>query len=399
MDAGAPEDRARDATQRYRLERVRAQVGVAGCHAILLYDPVNIRYATDTTNMSVWTMHNPARYVVVFAEGSTLLWEFHNCAHLHHGNPILDEIREAVDWSHFAAGYRATERARTWAKEIAAELSVRCGKAPILAVDRVAPLGVALLEGAGIELRDGQSVMEEARRIKSEDELELMRRAMRVCEAGVRRMRDELRPGMTEQELLGWLHYENVQNGGEWIETRLLASGPRTNPWMQEACGRVMRTGELVGFDTDLIGPGGYCADISRTWIVGDAEPTRYQRDLYRYAFEQIEVNADLIRPGVGYREISERAWPIPPRFRANRYAFLMHGVGLGDEYPGIPHWGEDWNRSGTDGLIEENMVISVESYIGEVGGAQGVKLEQQYRVGNGGAEPMCDGFWNDDWL
>ena len=388
-----------DAARRYRAQRVREQLAVAGCDAMLLYDPVNIRYATDTRNMPLWTMHNPARYVLVVAEGPTLLWEFHNCAHLHEGNPLVDEIRDAVNWSYFAAGCRAGERAKIWADELGAELRRQVGDRPVLAVDSVGMQGLAALAAAGIELREGESCMEQARKIKSGEEIELMRRAMRVCEAGVQRMRDELRPGITEQELWSWLHYENIRNGGEWIETRLLASGPRTNPWMREAGGRVMRAGELIGFDTDLIGPNGYCADISRTWIVGDAEPTPYQRDLYRYAFEQIQTNAELLKPGISHRELSERAWPIPARFHANRYSFLMHGVGFGDEYPGIPHWGGDWDKSGADGLIEANMVISVESYIGEVGGEEGVKLEQQYCVGNDGATPMCGRFWNEHWL
>lgn len=392
-------DLVHEAACRHRLRRVREQLTAAGCHAILLYDPINIRYATDTTNMPVWTMHNPVRYALVFAEGPSLLWEFHNCAHLHDGNPLVDEIRDAVDWTYLTAGHRAEERAKVWAGELDVELRLHSGHRPVLAIDRVGLQGLALLQAAGIHLREGEGLMEQARKVKSAAEVELMRRAMRVCEAGVQRMRDELRPGITEQELWSWLHFENVRNGGEWIETRLLASGPRTNPWMRPASERILREGELIGFDTDLIGCHGYCADISRTWIVGDAVPTPYQRDLYCYAFEQIQANAALIRPGVSYREISERAWPIPPRFRANRYAYLMHGVGLGDEHPGIPHWGEDWNRCGNDGLIEANIVLSVESYIGEVGGSEGVKLEQQYHVGDEGAAPMCDRFWNDDWL
>ena len=131
--------------------------------------------------MQVWTMHNAARYALVFAEGPTLLWEFHNCAHLHDGNPHVDEIREAVNWSYFACGSRAGERAAVWADELAAELRRRCGKAPVLAVDTAGRQGLALLKPAGIELREGESCMEDARKIKSGEELELMRRAMRAC--------------------------------------------------------------------------------------------------------------------------------------------------------------------------------------------------------------------------
>ena len=62
----------------YRLQRVRDQLTRAGCDAILLYDPVNIRYATDTSNMQIWTMHNSARYCLVPAQGKATLFDFVN---------------------------------------------------------------------------------------------------------------------------------------------------------------------------------------------------------------------------------------------------------------------------------------------------------------------------------
>ena len=74
---------------------------------------------------------------------------------------------------------------------------------------------------------------------------------------------------MTEEELWSYLHKTNIENGGEWIETRLLSSGPRTNPWFQECSNRIIQKGDLVAFDTDMVGPYGYCADISRTFVEG----------------------------------------------------------------------------------------------------------------------------------
>ena len=78
-------------------------------------------------------------------------------------------------------------------------------------------------------------------------------------------MQAALAPGVTEIELWSHLHAGNIKRGGEWIETRLLTSGARTNPWLQECGSRQIQAGDLVAFDTDLIGPYGYCADISRT--------------------------------------------------------------------------------------------------------------------------------------
>ncbi|ANG65025.1 peptidase M24 [Marinobacterium aestuarii] len=387
------------AARRYRLQRVREQLLANDCTAMLLYDPVNIRYATDSSNMQVWTLHNYARYALVFAQGPVILWEFHNCEHLLAGNELIDEIRPALNWSYFGAGSRMGEKAALWAAEIADLVRHYGGKGARLAVDKAEFEGLELLQRLDLKVVEGHSLMEEARRIKSADELALMRWTINVCEQGIARMHDELRPGMTENELWAWLHYENIRNGGEWIETRLLASGPRTNPWMQESSDRVMQAGEIVSFDTDLIGPYGYCADISRAWTVGHVTPTDEQRRLYSLAHEQIHTNMGLIRAGLSYRDFTHRAWPIPAEFHHNRYCCLIHGVGLADEFPAVAHAGQDWDSSGYDGLFEENMVVCVESYIGAKGGAEGIKLEQQVLITANGCEPLSGYPWQDDWL
>ena len=58
-------------------------------------------------------------------------------------------------------------------------------------------------------------------------------------------------PGMTERDVWAMLHAGNIRRGGEWIETQILSSGPRTNPWMQEASARVIQAGEMLAYDTD----------------------------------------------------------------------------------------------------------------------------------------------------
>ncbi|MEW9838409.1 M24 family metallopeptidase, partial [Mesorhizobium marinum] len=127
-------------------------------------------------------------------------------------------------------------------------------------------------------------VMESARLIKSPDEMLAMRRAIVACEAAMGEMEAALRPGISENELWAELHHGNIARSGEWIETRLLSSGPRTNPWFQECSSRKIEAGDLVAFDTDLIGPYGFCADLSRTWLCGDGQASNEQRDLFRIA-------------------------------------------------------------------------------------------------------------------
>jgi Xaa-Pro dipeptidase len=59
--------------------------------------------------------------------------------------------------------------------------------------------------------------------------------------------------------------------------------------------------------------------------------------------------------------------------------------VGLCDEYPAI-YYPEERAGSGYDGQFEANMTLCIESYIGEDGGPDGIRLEQQYLIGGSGA-------------
>ncbi|SIT38423.1 Peptidase M24 [Paraburkholderia ribeironis] len=382
----------------YRLARVQQQLLRHKVPAILLYDPVNIRYATDTSNMQVWAGRNPSRYVMIFADGRVVAWEFHSCEHVWDGLDLHVELRSAVSWTFFNAGHAAESRAEVWGAEVVDVFRKHAPNDCRLAVDRLDPMGAAYLQKNGLTLLDGQVLMEEARAIKSAGELVLIGESLRTCEKGIERMQRELRPGITEQDLWANLHFENIRHGGEWIETRLLASGDRTNPWMHECSARTLQAGELLAFDTDMVGPNGYCSDISRTWLVGGGRPSDEQRRLYETAYKQVHFNMDLLRPGMTFREFSDKAWKIPEQFLKNRYCCLAHGIGMVDEYPSIAHQ-VDWDSAGYDGQFETGMTLCVESYIGADGGTQGVKLEQQVVLTEHGCVPLTACSFETDWL
>ncbi len=338
--------------RQYPLSRFQAELKRRDYAGAVLYDPVNIRYATGSRNMAVWTLHNAARYLFVPAEGKTVLFDFHGCGHLSDGLETIGEVR------------------------------------PGIAFDRIDPPGLRALEALGYEILDAQEPAEIARSIKSPDEIQCMLHSIAVCEAGMARMREELKPGMSEQELWSSLNDTNNRMGGEWIECRLLASGGRTNPWFKEASEKIIRPGDIVSFDTDLIGPFGYCADLSRSYLCGPSRATEEQKRLYGLALEQIHFNIDLVKPGLSLKEFSEKAWRIPNVYAANRYSCVAHGVGLCDEWPKVAH-SVDYPGSGYDGVLEPNMTICVESYMGAEGGTEGIKLEQQVLVTETGAEVM----------
>ncbi len=368
----------------YRLSRVRKELEKNNLEACILFDPVNVRYALDTVNMSVYNMHNLTRYCFVPVSGPTILYEYFNCENLSSHLNLIDEIRPAITWDYFSNGSQASNELKKWINEIK-DLSKSYFKSKKIAVDVLNGPAVSALNKEGIEVVDAKLILEQARVIKSPDELICMKAAIEVAEIGVSKMRSELKPGMTEDELWSILHKTNIENGGEWIDCRILSSGQRTNPWMQESSNKVIQQGEIVAFDTDMVGPYGYCADISRAFVVGHRFNDN-QKKLYHMALDQINHNSRLIKDGVSFQEFTEKSWILPEDYYPNRYSVMVHGIGMCDEWPAIRYPTDGGERGGT---FVKNMTITVESYIGKVGGKEGVKLEQQYLIGENGLELM----------
>ncbi|MBM3599492.1 MAG: aminopeptidase P family protein [Alphaproteobacteria bacterium] len=376
------------ALRAYRLGRLRAELARRDYAGALLSDPINIRYATGSRNMAVWTLHAPGRYAFVATDGPVVLFEFTSSRHLSDGLETLTDIRPSTPWFYFLAGPRSAEKAGLWAEEVASLVERHGGGNRRLAIDRCEPMGSARLVARGIELFDAQEAIELAGAIKSTEEIAALQLSMDVCDIAIDRIRQEIRPGLTENQLWAVLHDTNIAHDGEWVECRLLSSGPRTNPWFQECGNRVIKAGELVSFDTDMVGPCGYLADISRSYVCPGRPPSDEQRRLYGLAQSQVLHNMALLKPGLGFREFSERCWPVPEEYVPNRYMMMVHGVGLVDEYPSLAYV-EDFPAWGYDGRFEENMVVSVESYIGARGGREGIKLEQQVLITAKGAVPF----------
>ncbi|MEB6592624.1 MULTISPECIES: dimethylsulfonioproprionate lyase DddP [Pseudomonas] len=382
----------------YRLQRIREQLVARDLGGILLFDPLNIRYATDTTNMQLWTTHNPARACFVAASGHVVLWDFHGCDHLSAHLPLVSELRSGASFFYFETGDRTDEHAARFCAQVDELLRTHAGNNRRLAVDRIEVAGLRALDALGVQVHNGQEVTEFARLIKGPDEILAMRCAVAACEASVDEMRQAMRAGATENDVWAALHSGNIRRGGEWIETRILSSGPRTNPWFQECGPRVLSAGDLLSFDTDLVGVYGFCVDMSRSWICGDLEPTAEQKRLYRIAHEHIHVNAEMVKPGVRFTELSRNGHRLPESCRAQRYGVMFHGVGLCDEYPSI-RYPEDLEAYGYEGELQPGMALCVEAYVGEVGGRDGIKLENQLLVTEDGYELLTHYPFEDSFL
>lgn len=384
----SPEDEGIDlvAVRAWRQGRVRGEMARRGIDAVILTDPVNIRYATGARNMQVFSMRNaPSRYLLMTSD-RTILFEFTGALHLSEGLETIDDVRPAVTASFVAAGPHIAARERDWAREMSSVLRGLVGTRPKVGIERMNGGTVLALADKGIRLVDAQEPLEMARAIKSAEEMKCVHASLRATERGVAALRDAIRPGLTEAALWSVLHRSIIAQNGDYIETRLLNSGARTNPWFQETGDKTIGVNELIALDTDVVGCHGYYSDFSRTFHSGPGRPTRAQRALYRLAHDQVQHNIDILRPGMSFRDYADAAWDIPERYHANRYYLSAHGCGMTGEYPYLYHRG-DFPDAGYDGEILPGMTLCVESFIGEEHRGEGVKLEQQVLITETGVE------------
>ena len=365
-----------------RLERLQRMMRAHDMPVAMFYNPANIRYATGTEVMGVWTGTTFARYCLVPAEGEPVLFEYANSMHV--SQKILSDVRPAQGWQF--RGVEGLEPARRWAASVAdtiAELGVAGER---LAVDRLDGFGFMALADAGIEVSDASPATVDAREVKTPEEIQIMTMNGAIGDAMLADFEAAIRPGIRELELMAVVNETLYRYHGEFMFTRLIASGPNTNPWMSEAHDKIVQPGDLVGIDTDANAYEGYVVDISRTFLCGDnAHPG--QKEAYRIAYDCVNGMRELLKPGMSFTEFAEQAPRLPEGYLAGRYGGMAHQAGLEDEGPGIPYPDTVKAEGGiVNREIRENMVFCLECYAGKDGAPYGVKLEDEVLVTKDGA-------------
>ena len=152
----------------------------------------------------------------------------------------------------------------------------------------------------------------------------------------------------------------------------------------------MIEQGDLVAFDTDLVGPHGYETDISRTYLCGDTKPVGDQRRIYSMANDFLRGALTYFCPGASFEEIGQRVRTEIPRNFETMYPLIAHGVGRTLEYPVIL-----WDRNHA-GELQENMVMSVEVYVSTADADEGVKLEEEILITSRGYETLSSAPYDD---
>lgn len=363
-----------------RQRHLTATMRTMGVSAILTPDPINIMYSTGSRNMTVWGLMGPSRFVLHFVDGPTILFEFNLGEHLSEGLPTISEIRTSTGITAKKTPHYVANNAR-FADEIVDILRRVQGTEHLeLAVELVDFTFTDELRARGVTLRDATPVFQYSRMIKQPLELEVMRYAVSQVELATAELERSIRPGATENEVWSEFHRGLIARDGEFVSTRLFQSGVRTFPYFQESSNATMQSGDLVCFDTDALGVMNYAVDFSRTFLCGDVDATDTQRRLYGIAREQLEHNAANLRAGRSFEDFARHAYDVPERHRDYGYYVLAHGLGMAGEHPNVPRVDPDGSYD-FPGEIRENMVLCIESYVGDPDSHQGVKLEDQFLV------------------
>ena len=375
--------------RRERLQRLQAEMASADLGGMILFDPINVRYAIGVRANEIAGLYAKFGYLaVVPREGNPILFWATALE-----PPVIDGDAEPRDLRYlefWETGPNAMEASRKWTRMMKGALTEIGVQSERIGLDRTDPLDLSTLESEGVVAADAIGPLSMARAVKAQDEIALVRQACAIADVALWEVQQAIRPGITENELFAILTHTNLRYHGERMDCKLLAAGGNTNPWLNRtASARMVRPGDLVTMDTDMAGPLGYFADnISRSYLCGDGRPNEEQMEAYKLAHDFLHRSIPLHTAGASFQEVAENTPPVPDIYKANRYPAIAHGVGMSDEWPVV--FFPDFSGTGLGnypGKLKENMVICVEASFGREGGREQVKLEEQLLIIAGGPE------------
>jgi Xaa-Pro aminopeptidase len=372
--------------RQHRLDRAMAALEDSDLGALLVFDNNNIRYLTGVA-IGEWTRDKLCRYAIYTRTGELFLWDFGSAA-VHH--------RLYCPWlkpEHCIASYSSMRGAvppdaqivRRCVAEIAGVLGdAGVGRQPV-GVDFAEIPVLFELQRQGIEVRDGQQVMLDARQVKSRDEITLLATAAAMVDGVYQDITEALKPGVRENEIVALASKRLYDMGSDDVESINAVSGERCNPHPHNFSDRMIRPGEQAFFDI-MHAYNGYRTCYYRTFSVGSA--SQPQRDAYQQAREWMDGAIALIRPGVSTDQVA-RLWPTAQDIGLadEKTAFGLqfgHGLGLAlHERPIISRL----TSLEAPMEIQQGMVFALETYCPASDGVSAARIEEEVVVTADGVE------------
>jgi Xaa-Pro dipeptidase len=361
----------------YRLARTRAALAHSGLGALLCFDQHNIRYITSTV-IGEWARDKLTRYSLLTGNGDPYLWDFGSAARHHRLHaPWLhhDHCRAGLLGLRGATGADLT-LFRDAAKEIKAILDAEGVADMPLGLDVVEPPMLFELQKLGIEVRDGQQTLLQAREVKNIDELTLLNMAAAMVDGVYQDIAEALKPGIRENDIVALATKRLYEMGSDNVEAINAISGERCSPHPHNFTDRLIRPGDQAFFDV-IQSFMGYRTCYYRTFSVGRATPA--QRTAYGKAREWMDRTIALLKPGIATDTIA-RSLPTAGDigFASEMDAFglnFCHGLGLGlHERPLISRL----NSLKEPIELKAGMVFAVETYCPASDGVSAARIEEE---------------------
>ncbi|MGZ4333310.1 MAG: M24 family metallopeptidase [Gaiellaceae bacterium] len=366
-----------------RLSRAKEHLKRSDLGALLLFDMANIRYVT-ATHIGTWAMDKLIRFCLLAQDDEPIMWDFGSAAR-HHKlyNPWLGEERSRAGISTLRGAVEG--RAESVAEKIRHELELRGLLGEPVGVDVVELPVLFALQQAGIQVVDGQALMQEVRKLKTVDEITLLNTACAMVDAAYDQLYRALRPGFRENDCVALVNKVLFELGSEHVEGVNAISGERCSPHPHVFTDRMLRPGDPAYFDI-LHAYNGYRTCYYRTFAVGSA--SRALIDAYKRCRDILDQAIAAVRPGVSTAEVVE----LFPRaeefgFPDEEAAFALqygHGVGLSIWEKPIFSRLVSFDHPET---IEEGMVFALETFWPSSDGWSAARIEEQLVVTATGAE------------
>jgi Xaa-Pro dipeptidase len=370
----------------YRLARTRAALANSGLGALLCFDQHNIRYTTSTV-IGEWARDKLTRYSLLTGNGDPYIWDFGSAARHHKLHaPWLhqDHCRAGLTGMRGAVGADLT-LFRDAAREIKSILAAEGVANMPLGVDMIELPMMFALQDAGIEVRDGQQAMLQAREVKNLDELMLLNMASAMVDGVYEDIAEALKPGVKESEIVALATKRLYEMGSDCVEAINSISGERCSPHPHNFTDRLIRPGDQAFFDV-IQSYMGYRTCYYRTFNVGRA--TSPQRTAYRKAREWMDKVIDLLKPGMSTDKVAAALPKAQEAGFANEMdAFglnFCHGLGLGlHERPLISRL----NSFREPIELKAGMVFAVETYCPASDGVSAARIEEEIILTPNGAK------------
>jgi Xaa-Pro aminopeptidase len=235
-----------------------------------------------------------------------------------------------------------------------------------------------------LELVDGDTVMQQARWIKTDLEIAVIEEACAIGDSVTQRALDETRAGRRELDVAADAMQTLFQLGGEMahVITPFVASGEHMSPPHRLATDKIIRNQDLCFIDIGAMW-NGYFADIGRTTIVG--RPSKEQQKIYTAVYEGLMAGLDKMRPGNTNQDCADAIIAKIGEHGLDEHLFSLfigHGIGMGANEP--PYIGETLPGATTYDF-QPNMVFAVEPlvWVPNVRGGGGVRLEDMVLITN----------------